>query len=390
MKKKVIECKVKAIIVAWYDSGTVAELFLKDIMEIFSRMPLQGFLITNSGFNIINNAKIEKIGIRERNNYQYRFKLLKFIYVNFLCVYFIIKNLSEIDIIICPLGGISGEYNFVLVLISKIFRKKVIVFHRGGKKPDDFLLIMPDSLLKSISYIFLKVIMRIEYKLSDIIVIQSNNIIKYGALEKFRGKIFITSARFVNTDNFISKINISNRPRNVGFVGRLSKEKGILNFLNGIMIILETRKDIRFLIVGSGPLFSDIKQFIDERKLYNCIEMVDWIYDTNDLINLLNNLTLLVLPSYTEGLPGIMVEAMACGTPVLATPVGAIPDVIRDGETGFIMEENSPECIARNVMRALSDPDLEGVAERGRRFVEREFTFEKAVERWRGILGEIQ
>ena len=81
---------------------------------------------------------------------------------------------------------------------------------------------------------------------------------------------------------------------------------------------------------------------------------------------------------------------MACGTPVLATLIGAIPDVIRDGETGFIMEDNSPDCIARNVIRALNDPDLEGVAERGRRFVEVEYTFEKVVERWREILRDIE
>lgn len=65
------------------------------------------------------------------------------------------------------------------------------------------------------------------------------------------------------------------------------------------------------------------------------------------------------------------------------------PDVIQDGETGFIMGDNSPECIARNVMRALSDPDLEGVAERGRRFAEGEFTLEKAVERWKEVIEEI-
>ena len=75
---------------------------------------------------------------------------------------------------------------------------------------------------------------------------------------------------------------------------------------------------------------------------------------------------------------------MACGT-----PVGAIPDVIIDGKTGFIMENNSPECIAANVGRALSSPDLERIAENGRRFVEENFTFEKVVENWKRVLREI-
>ncbi len=77
---------------------------------------------------------------------------------------------------------------------------------------------------------------------------------------------------------------------------------------------------------------------------------------------------------------------MACGTPTLATPVGGIPDVIKDGETGFIMEDNSPECIARNVIRALNHPNLEQVAKNARTLVKGEFTYEKAVERYRNIL----
>jgi glycosyltransferase involved in cell wall biosynthesis len=97
-----------------------------------------------------------------------------------------------------------------------------------------------------------------------------------------------------------------------------------------------------------------------------------------------------VLPSVYETFPVSVLEACACGTPVLATPVGAIPDVIKDGETGFIMEDNSPESIARNIIHALSRPHLEKIAQNARALVEREFTYEKAVERYRGILNSLK
>lgn len=85
-----------------------------------------------------------------------------------------------------------------------------------------------------------------------------------------------------------------------------------------------------------------------------------------------------------------MLEAMACGTPVLATPIGAVPDVIIDGKTGFIMEKNSPECIAENVVRALEHSDLEEIAGTGKWFVEENFTFEKAAEKWKDVLRDIE
>ena len=80
---------------------------------------------------------------------------------------------------------------------------------------------------------------------------------------------------------------------------------------------------------------------------------------------------------------------MACGTPVLATPVGAIPDVVKDGETGFIMEDNPAVCIARNVIRALEHPELEKIVKNARELIEKDFTYEAAVERYRKILGSI-
>ena len=104
---------------------------------------------------------------------------------------------------------------------------------------------------------------------------------------------------------------------------------------------------------------------------------------------MLNELKLFVLPSYSEGLPTAILEAMVCSTPVLATPVGGIPDLIKDEETGFIMKMNSPACIAENIMRALEHPDLEMIVENAKELVEREFTYEAAVKRWKEILEEL-
>jgi glycosyltransferase involved in cell wall biosynthesis len=85
-----------------------------------------------------------------------------------------------------------------------------------------------------------------------------------------------------------------------------------------------------------------------------------------------------------------LLGALTRGTPVLATPVGAIPDVIIDRKTGFTMVNNSSVCIAANVIRALSSSDLERIAANGRRFVEKHFTFEKTVENWKGIFQSIE
>ena len=115
---------------------------------------------------------------------------------------------------------------------------------------------------------------------------------------------------------------------------------------------------------------------------------LNWIPYTK-LPTILNKIKLLVIPSYSEGLPNIMLEAMACGTPVLATPVGAISDVIQDGETGFIMENNSSVRITESIIRAINYPSLEEIAQHARALVGKEFIYERAVEKYREILSNL-
>ena len=233
------------------------------------------------------------------------------------------------------------------------------------------------------------VLSKICHNLCNGIILYSPSLVSYWNLEPYRHKICIAHEHYLDLNTFSVTTPLSNRAPLIGYIGRLSREKGVQHFAQALPAILSDQQDLRVLIGGAGQLKEMIEASLQKEGITNRVELPGWI-SHGDLPRYLNQLRLLVLPSYTEGLPNIMLEAMACGTPVLATPVGAIPDVIIDGKTGFIMENNSPECIAENVIRALNSPDLEQIAEAGRRFVKENFTFERTVENWKEILQSIE
>lgn len=228
----------------------------------------------------------------------------------------------------------------------------------------------------------------INFKCANCIILYSPRLIEKWNLGNYAHKILIAHRHFFDFKIFTVTTPLNDRPSLIGYIGRLSEEKGVQHFAEALPTILGGQQNLRVIIGGDGQLMDTIGASLQMKSIAARVDLPGWI-DHDDLPRYLNKLRLLVLPSYTEGLPNIMLEAMACGTPVLATPVGAIPDVIIDGKTGFIMESNSPECIAENVMRALEHPDLEGVAQRARTLVEREFTFERAVERWSKVLVKV-
>jgi len=233
-----------------------------------------------------------------------------------------------------------------------------------------------------------KIFESINLSLFNAIILYSLSLINEWDLEKYEDKILIARRHFLDFKKFSVIKSFNQRNNCVGYIGRLSGEKGIFNLIEAIPEILGKFNDIEFLIIGDGDLKEKINSYLYKHNLSSNVRLLGWV-PHDELPSFLNKLKLVILPSYTEGLPNIMLEAMACGTPVLATSVGAIPDVITDDKTGFIMENNSPECIAENVIRALNSPDMEQIAEAGKRFVEKNFTFESVVERWKELLEEI-
>lgn len=289
----------------------------------------------------------------------------------------IFKTRKQIDVLIFFMGG---ETLLLPILTAHLLRKKVLLMFASSSikiiasKNDPLVYILKISRFISCTF-------------ADVLIVYSDCIISDYSLERWTRKIVIARDHFIDFGRFKIKEEYLSRECIVGYIGRLSAEKDVQHFIEALPAILKDRKELRILIGGEGQLKKSIEMVLKAEKLIDNVDLPGWV-SNDDFPNYLKRLRLLVLPSYTEGLPYTMLEAMACGTPVLATPVGAIPDVIIDGNTGFIMKDNSPECIAENVIRALSSPDLEKISDNGRRFVEENFTFEKTVEIWKRILWD--
>jgi len=276
---------------------------------------------------------------------------------------------------------IFGSENFSIpLLVLKILRKRVILYYVSSQ-PKIYSFIHPELV-----FLF-SCIQRVHNAVSDKIIVYSPNLINEWDFGKYRNKIVIAHEYFFK-ETFTVTLPFSDRPPRVGYIGRLSAEKGVQNLVRALPHILGIRKDLRVLIGGEGDLMESIQLSLAEEDFTDQVDLPGWI-SQDDLPQYLNQLQLLILPSYTEGLPTIMLQALACGTPVLATAVGAIPDIIRDGETGFIMRNNSPECIAENVIRVMSSQIRETVGQQGRRFVEEHFTFEKTRESLRPVINTL-
>mgnify|MGYP000076638727 CR=1 FL=1 len=198
--------------------------------------------------------------------------------------------------------------------------------------------------------------------------------------------VYPTGARYVRTDDFDVTTPFDSRERRVGFLGRLDEEKNVRELA---AVARELPDDVTFTFIGDGDLREWLEAELADEISEVAVEMRGWV-DHDDVPAELNRLQLVILPSEpTEGLPTSILEALACGTPVYATPVAGVPDVVREGETGFLMDSTDPADIRRELLEILDRDDLATVSATGRELIESEYSFEAAQERYRTILQRV-
>lgn len=226
----------------------------------------------------------------------------------------------------------------------------------------------------------------VTYGISDAIIPESEAFIGLYDLGHYEKKTWPGSL-YVDTARFAVRKGIAEREYDLGFVGRFSREKGVLEFVSSLGTALDGEQ-CRVALIGDGDLRGEVEAVLARDRVRESVDVIGWI-DNADLPRYLNTIKVLVVPSYREGLPNIVLEAMACGCIVLATPVGGIPALVRDGATGFITETNAPDILSQNIRRALQHPDKEGVSEKARDLIERSYTYDAAVRQYGQILAHI-
>ncbi len=173
----------------------------------------------------------------------------------------------------------------------------------------------------------------------------------------------------------------------IGMVANFSPVKDHEMFVETAVELRRRRADVHFLLVGRGPLLEEVEAHIARRDMRDSFTHVTTVAEMADVYRLMD---VSVLCSKVEGLPNVIMESMATGTPVVAPAVGGIPELIRHGDTGRLVESRRPEEFADAIEWVLDHPEeRELMVARAAAFVRNELSIAKMVESYRALYDEL-
>lgn len=196
---------------------------------------------------------------------------------------------------------------------------------------------------------------------------------------RMKVRIIYNGVKINNSHN----TNEVSQVKTVGYVGQIARWKGVKNFIEAAHLVLREMPDTNFIVVG-GPIFGDTEYLDELKKLARGLSLdgrIRFIGEKEDILPYINNLDILVHPPILpEPFGRILIEAASLCKPVIATNVGAIPEIIEDGVTGILIPPHDPNSIATGVKRLITNPELARyMGMRGRERVYKYFNFDTMI-----------
>ena len=233
---------------------------------------------------------------------------------------------------------------------------------------------------------------------TDAVTIMSNHLASQLADRRIasRSHTFVIP-NAVDVERFDTGICRSRIPQDLGVTdtqflwlaaGRLTPAKDYPNLIRAFSVLAQRRADTQLAIAGEGPLRDDLSRQINDLGLSDHVRLLGLRDDMPDLYRASDAL---VLSSAWEGMPNVVLEAMASATPIVATAVGAVPELVTDGESGFVVPPGDHIALADAMERMmdLSNEDRQALGEAGYDKVRSEFSLDRVIDKWEDLFNRL-
>lgn len=240
----------------------------------------------------------------------------------------------------------------LMCLVSKMITKSdVIIAPRSGFIIND--LDYNKRLKGFIKYVFIKV---------DHVICQSNSwkTLYEELIESKYNSKFVIIENVIDFDKYknlpVRKLQKSETVQ-ILFMAWVAQNKGIFELIESVKVLKDNNYNFRLTVAGLGADYDSVVALVAKYKLCDCVEFKGWVLDA-DKIDILSTTDIFVLPTYFDGYPNSLMEAMASAKACVATKVGSIPDMIDNYESGIIIEKQNSGQLYQSLQELISDPEL--------------------------------
>ena len=196
-----------------------------------------------------------------------------------------------------------------------------------------------------------------------------------------------SSAGGMKREALLEELGLPAGSRLIGGIGRLWPQKRVKDLIWAADLLKVIRDDVHLLLIGDGPQRARLERFRDQVRIG---DKVHFLGARDDVPSILPHLDLLWLASEYEGMPNVVMEAMAAARPVVATDIAGTRDLVIDGQTGYLVPVGDRAALAREANRILKDETLATrLGQSGRERIEREFSVANMVDRHAKLYREI-
>jgi len=267
------------------------------------------------------------------------------------------------------------------LFLSKRFSFPTIVtLHLGSL---DFLHGIKGYLVKK----FEKFMIRLINNNATLITAVSKNVKNNGIKLGINSKKCRVVPNGVDLSFFKMNRSCSKKPRKIIFIGRLLKNKGPQILVKSASLVIKKIPDVQFFLVGDGPLRGNIENYCKKNNLTKNIKFLGKVEDIREIMK---ECDLYVRPSYLDGMPLGVLEAMAAELPVIATNIGGTVEIIDHGKTGHLIKAENVQELADAIIELLMNPSyMEKIAKNGLKLVQSKYDWENIVTEYKKCYQQV-